>query len=239
MRARRWVTTGAAALALLARGEPARADPQASVGLTIGAAGEGLDDQFWKRRTAFHLGLHGDILFGRRSTADFGVGPYVEIITHAFDEVQFGGGVSGLMPVIDSFPIVVSAGAYGRKGSEGYGVEPGVAGELFWGARSYNYHSRYELSGGLLTQVRCGFGPSRETSIVLAAQVDLVLLALPVLFLVAAARGGVARHRPHPAAPRVQLQRDATGAPSCRAAPTRSAACQVRAGCSSSRRPGR
>ncbi len=138
---------GAAALGLLAHGTPARADPQVSVGLTIGAAGEGLDYQFWKRRTAFHLGLHGDVLFGRRSTTDFGVGPYVEIMTHAFDEVQFGGGVSGLMPVIDSFPIVLSAGAYGRKGPEGFGVEPGVAGELFWGARSYNFHSRYAALG--------------------------------------------------------------------------------------------
>lgn len=201
MRARRWVTTGAAALGLLARGAPAHADPQVSVGLTIGAAGEGLDYQLWKRRTAFHLGLHGDVLFGRRSTTDFGVGPYVEIMTHAFDEVQFGGGVSGLMPVFDSFPIVLSAGAYGRKGPEGYGVEPGVAGELFWGARSYNFHSRYELSGGLLTQVRAGFGPSRETSIVLAAQVDLVLLALPVLFLVTAARGGSHDTDPIPAHP--------------------------------------
>jgi hypothetical protein len=174
--------------ALVAR--PAEADPQASVGLTIGAAGEGLDHQFWKRRTAFHLGLHGDVLFGRTKNSDFGIGPYAEVLTHAFDEVQFGGGVSGLLPVLDTFPIVLSAGAYARKGPEPATLEPGVAGELFWGSRSYNFHSKYVLSGGLLGQLRYGLGPSRETSIVVAAQIDVVLLAMPILFLVNAARGG-------------------------------------------------
>ena len=156
----------------------------------MGAAGEGLDHHFWNQRTAFHLGLHGDVLFGRSATHDFGIGPYVELMTHAFDEVQFGGGVSGLLPVIDAFPIVLSAGAYGRRGTDKLGLTPGVAGELFWGSRSYNFHSKYVISGGLLTQVRYGLGPSHETSIVVAAQVDVLLLAMPVLFLITAARGG-------------------------------------------------
>jgi hypothetical protein len=168
----------------------ARAEPQASVGVTVGAAGEGYDHEIWNRRTAFSLGLHGDVLFGRSSTADFGVGPYVEILSSAFDEVEVGAGVSGLLPVIDAFPVVVSLGAYGRKGSDPFGVEPGVAGEVFWGSRSYNFHSRYVLSGGLLAQMRYGLGPSRETSVVVAAQVDVGLLVVPVLFLITAARGG-------------------------------------------------
>jgi hypothetical protein len=202
MRARPRVSTGVAALALmalLAHAGASRAEPQASVGITLGAAGEGLGHDFWNHRTAFHLGLHGDVLFGRSSTSDFGVGPYAELMTHAFDEVQFGGGVSGLFPVLDTFPIVLSAGGYGRKGSDGFGLEPGIAGELFWGARSYNFHSRYVLSGGLLTEVRYGLGASRETSIVIAAQVDVGLLVLPVLFLITAARGG--SHEADPIAP--------------------------------------
>jgi hypothetical protein len=183
--------SGAAALAagILAIARPAVAEPQGSVGLTIGAAGEGLDHQFWKRRTALHMGLHGDVLFGRRKNSDFGIGPYAELLTHAFDEVQFGAGVSGLLPVLDAFPLVLSAGAYGRKGSDDFGLEPGVAGELFWGSRSYNFHSRYMISGGLLGQLRYGLGHSHETSIVVAAQIDLVLLAMPILFLITAARG--------------------------------------------------
>ncbi len=187
--ARRCWTAGVFGFTSLCLAGAAQADPQASVGVTIGVAGEGYDRHLWER-TAFHLGLHGDVLFGRTSTSDFGIGPYAEILTHAFDEVQFGGGVSGLLPVLDSFPIVLSAGAYARKGSDPYRLEPGLAGELFWGARSYNFHSSYVLSGGLLAQVRYGLGPSRETSMVIAAQVDLGVLALPVLFLITAARGG-------------------------------------------------
>jgi hypothetical protein len=160
-----------------------------TVGLTAGAAGEGYDRHFWKR-TAFHLGLHGDVIFARKANRDFGVGPYAEVFTHAFDEIQFGGGVSGLLPVLDGFPIILSAGAYGRKGSDKYTVEPGFAAELFWGARSHNFHSTYVLSGGLLTQFRYGLGPSRETSIVIAAQVDLAVFAMPFIFLISAARGG-------------------------------------------------
>jgi hypothetical protein len=167
----------------------AAAEPQASVGLTIGAAGEAYDHRFWNHRTAFHLGLHGDMIFARKSNGDFGVGPYAEVLTHAFDEVQFGAGVTGLFPVLDSFPILLSAGTYGRKGSDAFGLEPGVTGQFFWGSRSYNFHSKYVLSGGLLAQMRYGLGPSRETSIVVGAQIDVVLLAMPVLFLVTAARG--------------------------------------------------
>jgi hypothetical protein len=181
--------SGGVLLAVLAVARPAGAEPQVSVGVTVGAAGEGLDHGVWTRRTAFHLGLHGDVIFGRRSTSSFGLGPYAEVLTHAFDEVELGGGVSGLLPVLDTFPVIVSAGAYARKGGEGFGLEPGVAGEICWGPRSYNFHSRYVLSGGLIGQVRYGLGPSRETSIVVAAQVDVMLLAMPVLFLISAARG--------------------------------------------------
>jgi hypothetical protein len=180
----------AVALPLLAAAAPAHADPQISAGITVGAAGEGTDHGIWNRRTAFHLGLHGDVLFARNSTADFGIGPYAEILTHAFDEVQFGGGVSGLLPVLDTFPIIVSFGGYGRKSADPYGLEPGLAWELFWGARSYNFKPMYVLSGGLMTQVRYGLGPSRETSVVIAAQIDLAFFAMPVLFLISAARGG-------------------------------------------------
>lgn len=170
----------------------ARAEPQASVGLTIGAAGEGYDRHLWQR-TAFHLGIHGDVLFGRSGSGSFGIGPYAELLTHAFDEVQFGGGVSGLLPVIDTFPFILSAGAYGRKGSDKFRLEPGFAAELFWGSRSYNFHSSYMLSGGLLAQMRYGLGPSRETSIVVSAQIDLGLLAMPIIMLVNSGRSPEAK----------------------------------------------
>jgi len=166
----------------------ARAEPQASAGVTVGLAGVGLDRQLWDS-TVFHLGLRGDVLFGRAANDDFGVGPYAEVLTHAFDEIQTGAGVSVLAPIHDSFPLVLSTGVYGRWSDDARGVEPGIAAALFWGGRSYNFHSRYGMSTGLLAQGRFGLGGSKETAVVLAAQLDLALLALPFVYLFEAAKG--------------------------------------------------
>ena len=97
---------------------------------------------------------------------------------------------SAFLPVIDSLPIVLSAGPYGRLGKGGYGIEPGIATSLFWGSRSYNFNANYVMTFGLLGQFRAGFGPSKETTIIVAAQVDLAFLSLPIVYLVEAAKGG-------------------------------------------------
>lgn len=165
------------------------AEPQASVGLTLGAAGEGIGGKIW-RATSFHLGLHGEVLLGRRQATDFGIGPYVEVLTNGFNEIQFGGGVSGLLPVLETFPLVLSFGAYGRKTLDPFPVQPGITGELFVGSHSYNFHARYVMSAGLIGQMRYGLGPSRETSILVGAQIDVAILSLPLLFLINAARCG-------------------------------------------------
>jgi hypothetical protein len=174
---------------------PAAADPQATVGLTMGAAGAGLNRSIWQT-TAFHLGVHGDVLFGREKNSDFGIGPYAEVLTNGFDEIQFGGGVSGLLPVLDTFPIVISAGAYGRQAAGGFGLEPGLVGELFFGSRSFNFHAPYVMTAGLIGQMRYGLGPSKETSIIVGAQVDFAILTLPFVFLINAARGGSSETAP-------------------------------------------
>lgn len=180
---------GASVAAGVLASSPARAEPQGNAGLTIGAAGRGYERRIWDE-TAFHLGVHGDLLFGRGAAGDFGVGPYVELFTHAFDEVQFGGGASLLVPVIEFLPVVVSGGVYGRHGDDAYGLEPGFTGQLFWGSRSYNFHANYAMAWGLVGQLRVGVGDSRETAIVIAAQLDLAAMALPFIFLIEAARGG-------------------------------------------------
>ncbi|WP_437546861.1 hypothetical protein WME97_43645 [Sorangium sp. So ce367] len=177
----------------------ARAEPQASAGVTVGLAGVGLDRQLWDS-TVFHLGLRGDVLFGRAANDDFGVGPYAEVLTHAFDEIQTGAGVSVLAPIHDSFPLVLSTGAYGRWSDDARGVEPGIAAAIFWGGRSYNFHSRYGMSTGLLAQGRFGLGGSKETAVVLAAQLDLALLALPFVYLFEAAKGPSPEAAPVPRA---------------------------------------
>ena len=159
------------------------AEPQANAGLTLGVAGRGQERAVWDQ-SVFHAGLRGDVLFGRTSSRTIGIGPYAEVLTHAFDEIQFGAGVSTLLPVLDTFPLVLSAGLYGRTGESAYGVNPGVAAALFWGSRSYNFHANYGMAGGLLAEMRLGLGDSRETAVVLAAQIDLALMAMPVVFLV-------------------------------------------------------
>lgn len=171
------------------------AAPQTTAGITIGAAGRAVDHQFWDQ-TVFHLGVRGDVLFGRSSVSSFGFGPYAEVATHAFDEIQFGTGAATLLPIIDGFPIVLSAGAYGRYDRAVFGLEPGVAASMFWGARSFNHHNAYNMTGGLLAQFRYGLGASGETSIVICAQLDVVALSLPVQLLVNALRGGSAETRP-------------------------------------------
>lgn len=175
-------------LAAVAMPRSARAEPQATVGLTLGFAGRGYQRKIW-HDTAFHLGLRGDVLFGRKGNRYFGAGPYAELLTNDFDEIQIGGGASLLLPVIDSLPIVLSAGAYGRQGPY-YPFQPGLAWSLFFGSRSFNFASSYGMAAGLLTQFRYGIGDAKETSIIIGAQLDLAFLGLPFVFLADAARGG-------------------------------------------------
>jgi hypothetical protein len=168
------------------------APPQVGVGITVGAAGVAKDQRLWDE-TVFHLGARGDVLFGRDGSNGFGVGPYLEVLTHDFGELQGGAGASLLLPVHELFPIVLSAGGYlrvpwrsepGPIADRSYGVEPGVAGTVFFGTRSFNFHSSYEITVGVIGQARFGLGESRESSFVLAAQLDLAALWVPWVFIV-------------------------------------------------------
>jgi hypothetical protein len=165
---------------------PAGAEPQVNAALTAGIAAVGEGGQWWARTTP-HLGVRGDAILGRTGNKDFGLGPFVEVLT-AFSDVQVGGGASAHIPVHGYLPIVVSAGGYGRRTAE-FGWEPGMSGQVFWGSRSYNYGGRYVLAGGLSLQGRWGLGDARERAVVLAAHIDGQLLALPLLMLVGALRG--------------------------------------------------
>lgn len=178
---RRAVALAASIAAVSFVAEPAQADPQGTAALTIGAAGRGYGDDLF-HEPALHLGLRGDVLFGRDAVGDFAVGPYVEGLTHAFDEVQLGGGASLLLPAFDALPFVVSVGPYARYAPL-VGFEPGVATSLFFGSRSYNFSSDYVMSLGFITEARVGLGSSRETSFVFALQVDTAFAALPFIFL--------------------------------------------------------
>ncbi|MGK4008453.1 hypothetical protein WMF31_37935 [Sorangium sp. So ce1036] len=177
----------AALLGIVLAPRTVHAEPQASAGVTLGVAGAGVERRFWDS-TLFHAGLRGDVLFGRTGNDDLGAGPYAELLTHGFDDLQVGAGVSALAPILDSFPLILSTGIYGRW-SDAHGLEPGVAAALFWGARSHNFHAPYGMSTGVQAQMRLGLGASKETAIVLAAQLDVALLGLPFVFLINAIKG--------------------------------------------------
>ena len=187
----RWLGLAVSLAAALAPID-AVAQPQGTAALTIGVASYGERYAQWDE-PLFQLGSRGDLLFGRSSNADVGAGPYLEVLTLGFEDFQFGGGGSLLLPVIDYLPIVVSAGAYGRISEEpfeGTTVEPGVTGQVFWGTRSFNFHSAYVMSAGLLLQARVGLGDSRELAFVVGAQLDGLAISLPFLFVVNALRPG-------------------------------------------------
>lgn len=175
----------AVVLAVAAGAWNARAEPQANVAATVGLAGRG-SGEVWEE-TRLHLGARSDVLFGRSRNLDVGWGPYVEGMT-SLDDVSVGAGVSVLLPVHAYLPVVTSGGGYGWNGPDG-GWEPGVSGQVFWGSRSFNYHSWYVMAGGISVQGRVGLGDTKERTVIVAAHLDGEILALPVLLLIGSLGG--------------------------------------------------
>ncbi len=182
-------------LASLVSASAARAEPQANAGLTIGGAAAGNDGEFWDH-AEFHMGLRGDVMFGRGRPGHYGFGPFVEVGTFALDELQFGGGATLLLPVDSTLPLVASVGGFGRIADDDFGLEPGLSAALFWGTRSFNFHANYVMSAGLLVGFRQSLGESKKSSLMLAAQLDLAVLGLPLVMLINLMRGPTAAAAP-------------------------------------------
>jgi hypothetical protein len=183
------VALGSVTLLITLASRPLSAAPQLSTGLTLGVAGNGDRSDFWSS-TGFAMGARGDLLWGRSRDADFGAGPYVEVLTTTgFDDFQAGGGGSLLVPVSQYFPLVLSAGGFASHDST-WGWQPGVAADLFWGSHGYNYHSTYALTAGLFVDGRYALGDSKQVSMVIGARLDFELIFLPFLIAYEAIRGG-------------------------------------------------
>lgn len=162
--------------AFLAR--PAGADPQTSVGLTVG--GVVRDAEGAGTSGAFHLGGRADLQLLRSRNGEMAVGPYVDVATASFHDVDAGGGLGWLLPLSDDFPLILSAGGFARDG-DGRGWRPGVEGTLLVGPRSYNFHSWYGMAGGLFVQTRWVPQSPSTLDVVIGVQVDVEILALPFL----------------------------------------------------------
>jgi|GEM_PF-509023 len=167
------------ATGLVGLARPAAAVPQITSGVTTGAALTDLRAENGPR-VAYQLGARVDFLFLRERPRDMAIGPYVEMTTAAFDTWEGGGGIAWLVPT-GSTALVFSGGGFARTSR--FGWEPGVAGTLFWGSRSFNFHSAYAVGVGLFAQGRYGLGDGRQADAVIGVQLDLEYLALPFVLV--------------------------------------------------------
>jgi hypothetical protein len=179
-------TAGAAIFASVFATAGAHADPQASLGLTVGVEAEDAVGPT-PLRGALHLGGRASVLFLRSRGADMAIGPYVDAATAGFHDADLGGGAEWLIPVRDDLPLVLSSGAFARNG-DGRSWTPGLESTVFFGSRSYNFHSWYGLAAGLFVQSRWLPSSPATLDLVFGLQIDGELLALPAVFLFEALR---------------------------------------------------
>jgi len=111
------------------------------------------------------------------------VGPYIDATTLSFHSADVGAGAEWLIPVIDELPLVISGGAFIRDG-QGRSWSPGADGSVFFGSRSFNFHSWYGMASGIFAQTRWIPGAPSSVDFIFGVQIDAELLALPVLLVV-------------------------------------------------------
>jgi hypothetical protein len=171
----------AAAAGLLLLPAPCSAKPQWNAGLETGLCGSGsglgFDELGWCNA------LHGDVLFLRERGRDFGLGPALRLGTVSFDDIRLGAGLSVLVPLFESLPLVLEAGPQLRNFDQ-----PGVYGSAFFGMRSFNHYGHYEVAAGLALSAERSFTTGAPSAVWLTARIDGSWLALPFIFVYNAAR---------------------------------------------------
>jgi hypothetical protein len=178
--------TLAACASLATFAKSALADPQWDVGLTSGVAGLGRPGSFWSN-TAYYGSIRGNLIFGRSSEHDVGVGPALEVATTNFDDLRLLGGATAVLPLGDLFAVSATPSVYVRAHDDT--TSPGVSGRLFLGFKSYNYESAYAMGAGLLLGFDQDLGGSKEHAAVVAVQLDALIVALPFALVYQLIRG--------------------------------------------------
>ena len=168
---------GAAALvAVVGVASRAQAKPQWNAGLESGVCGGnsslGLQQPGWCNA------LHGDVLFLRQSSRDVGLGPSLRLGSARFDDLRLDAGLSLLLPIFDSFPLVLEAGPQLTNFHP-----PGVFAGTFFGLRSFNYYGHYEMAAGLSVIAERSFTTGTPSALWITARIDGSWLALPFLFV--------------------------------------------------------
>jgi hypothetical protein len=160
----------------------AAAAPQANIGLLPGLCA--------RARTAnseacFSGALHADVMFGRERANSLGYGPWMQVGTAGFEDLRLYAGGAVQLPVAP-VQLVLSGAPYHRIGEVS---EPGLGARLFVGSRSYNYGGSYIAVFGLTGGIDWGFGDLKERNVLVAAHLDGMWLAIPVMVLVSWIRG--------------------------------------------------
>jgi hypothetical protein len=120
--------------------------------------------------------VHADLLLLRDGNHGIDLGPSLRLGTASFDDIRLDAGLSVLLPLAESFPLVLEAGPHLRNGHE-----LGVFGSAFFGLRSFNYYGHYEMSAGLAVIAERSFADGTPSALWLAARIDGSWLALPFI----------------------------------------------------------
>jgi hypothetical protein len=168
-------TTSAPALA------PLRAPRAIEITSQLSPAGGFRCDQRGCIAPVFSLALRVDILH-RPGPRAFGVGGFLSTRTDNFADISSALGVSVLLPVSPTFPLVLSAGGAGRY--DAMGLSGAALERVEFGPRSYNYQFAYVLSGGLFAEARQWIvGANGGYDFVFGIDADLELMAIPFIML--------------------------------------------------------
>jgi hypothetical protein len=172
----RAVLSIATALALLGSAAPVSAEPEWNVAAQTSLCGLGNDGKIWQK-TGFCGAVRGDLLFGRERNADLALGPYATLGTAKFTDARLGAGLSLLIPTLrGDFPVLLSAGAASRNGSD-----VRLSSELFFGLRSHNFHGSYAMASGIVVGGDASVTGSRSNTVYVGLQIDGLWIALPFI----------------------------------------------------------
>ena len=181
--------TAAALAALAAYFTPVRsslAAPQWNSALIAGIAGQSEGSDLWDR-TQFFGGVRGDVLFLRDDSRSFGAGPSLELATAGFSDVRTVAGLSTLLPLGDLWGIGFRPAGYARFTSDG--TFPGLSARGWFGIQTYNHYGAYAPRGGVVVGYDHDLGASNVHVFVVSAEVDGLVIALPVILLYEWLRG--------------------------------------------------
>ena len=165
-----------ALVALTSLASPASAKPQWNAGLETGVCGGGASIGFDK--PGWCNALHGDVLFLRQGGRDVGLGPSLRLGTARFDDARLDAGLSVLLPLFESFPLLLEAGPHLRNFHQ-----PGLYASAFFGLRSFNDYGHYEMAAGLSVTAERSFVAGTPSALWLTARIDGSWIALPWIFI--------------------------------------------------------